>query len=187
MLTVVVISMTHSHRCCFAHLRELLSELVQFLLQRGLLLLSGSHLVTDLTDLSGDASRHSNTSGFPSSDVGALHRARTRSQSESQEVWDTVAVSKMDRFSESLTFTRILTFCVVILVILWFSLSYKILRINICGLALFLCALAFIEDKLCFGSLAFWHKWVFFFYQCELNWRVILEEESKIIYVLMNQ
>jgi len=31
---------------------ELLTELIQLLLQGGLLLLSGSHLITDLTDLS---------------------------------------------------------------------------------------------------------------------------------------
>lgn len=57
---------------CLTHLRELLSKLVQFLLQRGLLLLCGGHLVTNLTDLSGDASRNSNTSGFPRGDIGAL-------------------------------------------------------------------------------------------------------------------
>ena len=56
------------------HLRELLSKLVQFLLQGGLLLLSGSHLVTNLSDLSGDASCHSNANGFSSSDIGALDK-----------------------------------------------------------------------------------------------------------------
>ncbi len=35
------------------NLRELLSKLIQFLLQRGLLLLCGGHLVTDLTNFSG--------------------------------------------------------------------------------------------------------------------------------------
>lgn len=59
---------------CVIHLRELLSKLVQFLLQRGPLLLSGSHLVTNLTDLSGDTSCHDNTNGFSSSDIGALKR-----------------------------------------------------------------------------------------------------------------
>ena len=57
---------------CLTHLGELLSELVQFLLQRSLLLLSGSHLVTNLTDLSGDASCNSNTSGLSSCNIGAL-------------------------------------------------------------------------------------------------------------------
>lgn len=64
------------HVClCFArpsHLRELLSKLVQFLLQGRLLLLGGSHLVTDLTDLSGHPGGHGDTSGFSSSDVGSL-------------------------------------------------------------------------------------------------------------------
>lgn len=57
---------------CLTHLGELLSELVQFLLQRSLLLLSGSHLVTNLTNLSGDASCNSNTSGLSSCNIGAL-------------------------------------------------------------------------------------------------------------------
>ena len=57
---------------CLTHLGELLSELVQFLLQRSLLLLSGSHLVTNLTDLSGDASCNSNTSGLSCRNIGAL-------------------------------------------------------------------------------------------------------------------
>lgn len=61
---------------CLTHLGELLSELVQFLLQRSLLLLSGSHLVTDLADLSGDSGGHSNTDGLASSDVSALQEEK---------------------------------------------------------------------------------------------------------------
>lgn len=59
---------------CFTHLGQLLSKLVQFLLQGGPFLLSGSHLVPNLTDLSGDASCNSDTSGFSSGDIGALSR-----------------------------------------------------------------------------------------------------------------
>lgn len=63
------------HQIMFAtltHLGELLSKLIQFLLQRRLLLLGGRHLVTNLSDLSGDTSGNCNASGFPGSDVGAL-------------------------------------------------------------------------------------------------------------------
>lgn len=59
---------------CLTHLGQLLSELIQLLLQRSLLLLSGSHLVTNLTDLSRDACCNSNTSGFSSGDISALNR-----------------------------------------------------------------------------------------------------------------
>lgn len=56
------------------NLGQLLAELVKLSLQRGLLLLGGSHLVTDLADLSGDSGGHSNTDGLASSDVSALQR-----------------------------------------------------------------------------------------------------------------
>lgn len=56
------------------NLGQLLAELVQLSLQRGLLLLGGDHLVTDLANLSGDSGGHSNTNGLASSDVGALQR-----------------------------------------------------------------------------------------------------------------
>lgn len=59
---------------CLTHLGQLLSKLIQFLLQRSLLLLSGSHLVTNLTDLSRDTCCNSNTSGFSSGDISALKR-----------------------------------------------------------------------------------------------------------------
>lgn len=58
------------------NLGQLLAELVQLSLQRGLLLLSGSHLVTDLADLSGDSGGHSNTDGLASSDVSALQEEK---------------------------------------------------------------------------------------------------------------
>lgn len=57
---------------CHTHLGQLLPKLIQFLLQRSLLLLGGSHLVTNLTDLGGDARSYSNADGFSSSDIGAL-------------------------------------------------------------------------------------------------------------------
>lgn len=57
-------------------LRELLAKLVQLLLQGGLLLLGGSHLVTNLSDLSGDAGRDGDTGGFSCGDVGSLSRAK---------------------------------------------------------------------------------------------------------------
>lgn len=47
--------MAYTHALMFAsltHLGQLLSELVQFLLQRRLLLLGGCHLVTNLANLS---------------------------------------------------------------------------------------------------------------------------------------
>lgn len=53
-------------------LGQLLAKLVQLGLQGGLLLLSGGHLVTDLTNLSGDSGGHSHTNGLASSDVGTL-------------------------------------------------------------------------------------------------------------------
>ena len=58
------------------NLGQLLAELVQLSLQRGLLLLSGSHLVTDLADLSGDSGGHSNTDSLASSDVSALQEEK---------------------------------------------------------------------------------------------------------------
>ena len=66
------------HSLNITHLGELLPELVQFLLQRSLLLLGGGHLVTDLTDLSGHASCHGDTSGPSRSDIGALDRVLKR-------------------------------------------------------------------------------------------------------------
>lgn len=54
------------------NLGQLLAELIQLGLQRSLLLLGGSHLVTDLANLSGDTGCHSHTDGFASSDVSAL-------------------------------------------------------------------------------------------------------------------
>lgn len=54
------------------NLRELLTKLIQFLLQRGLLLLCGSHLVTDFTNLSGYTSSDSDSNSLASSNVCAL-------------------------------------------------------------------------------------------------------------------
>lgn len=54
------------------NLGQLLAELIQFSLQRCLLLFSGGHLVTDLTNLSGDSGGHGNTNGLASSDVSTL-------------------------------------------------------------------------------------------------------------------
>lgn len=56
------------------NLGQLLAELIQLGLQRSLLLLGGSHLVTDLTNLSADSGGNSNTDGLASSDVSALRR-----------------------------------------------------------------------------------------------------------------
>lgn len=53
-------------------LGELLTELIQLLLQGGLLLLSGSHLVTDFTDLSGDCGGNHNSDSLASRNVSAL-------------------------------------------------------------------------------------------------------------------
>lgn len=96
--------------CCrLTHLRELLSKLVQFLLQRGLLLLGGGHLVTDLTDLSGDASCHGNTSGFPSSNVGALNTKWENSSASLKHgvcLWD--RLQKCDGFSDPMTLAKML-------------------------------------------------------------------------------
>lgn len=69
-----------------AHLGELLSKLIQFLLQRSLLLLSGSHLVTNLTDLSGDTCGNSDAGGFSSCDIGALNRVLKEGENH-QDVW----------------------------------------------------------------------------------------------------
>lgn len=64
----------HSNTDQGDNLGQLLAKLVQFGLQRSLLLLGGSHLVTDLADLSGHSSGHSYTDGLASSDVSALQR-----------------------------------------------------------------------------------------------------------------
>lgn len=56
------------------NLGQLLAKLIQFGLQRSLLLLGGSHLVTDLADLSGHSSGHSYADGLACSDVCALQR-----------------------------------------------------------------------------------------------------------------
>lgn len=62
----------HSNTDQGNNLGQLLAKLVQFCLQRSLLLLGGGHLVTDLADLSGHSSGHSDTDGLASSDVSAL-------------------------------------------------------------------------------------------------------------------
>lgn len=56
------------------NLGQLLAKLIQLGLQRSLLGLGGSHLVTDLADLSGDSGCNSHTNGLASSDVGALRK-----------------------------------------------------------------------------------------------------------------
>lgn len=55
-------------------LGQLLAKLIQFRLQGSLLLLGGSHLVTDLANLSGHSGGNSYTDGLASSDVGALRQ-----------------------------------------------------------------------------------------------------------------
>lgn len=60
------------------NLGQLLAKLVQLGLQGCLLLLGGSHLVTDLTDLSGDSGGHSHANGLASSNVGALQEKTER-------------------------------------------------------------------------------------------------------------
>lgn len=62
----------HSHTDEGDDFGELLTKLIQLLLQGGLLLLSGSHLVTDFTDLSGHTSGNHNSNSLASSDVSAL-------------------------------------------------------------------------------------------------------------------
>lgn len=64
----------HSNTDQGDNLGQLLAKLVQLGLQRSFLLLGGSHLVTDLADLSGHSSGHSYTDGLASSDVSALQR-----------------------------------------------------------------------------------------------------------------
>lgn len=64
----------HSHTDQGDHLGQLLAKLIQLRLQRSLLLLGGSHLVTNLADLSGHSGGHSHTDGLASSDVSALQR-----------------------------------------------------------------------------------------------------------------
>lgn len=68
------------------NLGQLLAELVQLGLQRSLLLLGGSHLVTDLANLSGDSGGNSNTDGLASSDVGALQRREDREEKGEKQV-----------------------------------------------------------------------------------------------------
>merc|ERR1711868_170383 len=53
------------------HLGQLLTKLVQLLLQGSLDLLGLSHLVSDLTNSSGGTSANNNTSGLASSNIGA--------------------------------------------------------------------------------------------------------------------
>lgn len=60
---------------------ELLTELVQLLLQRRLLLLRARHLVTDLADLGGDAGADHDADGTACGDVGALNK-KVRTGSE---------------------------------------------------------------------------------------------------------
>jgi len=65
------------------HFGELLAELVQLLLQGGLLGLSLCHLISDLPDLGVHPCRNDDPYGLPSCDVGALggkKRARVNMQ-----------------------------------------------------------------------------------------------------------
>lgn len=55
-------------------LGQLLPKLVQLLLQRGLVLLSGSHLVSDLANLSTHTSGGHNAHGLAGCNVGTLGR-----------------------------------------------------------------------------------------------------------------
>lgn len=57
-------------------LGELLPELIQLLLQRGLLLLRRRHLITDFTDLCAHTCSHDDTDGPACSDVGALRKKK---------------------------------------------------------------------------------------------------------------
>lgn len=62
-------------------LGELLPKLIQLLLQRGLVLLCGGHLVTDLPNLGAHAGGGHNANGLAGCDVGALGRGRRGSES----------------------------------------------------------------------------------------------------------
>jgi len=57
-------------------LGELLPKLIQLLLQRGLVLLCGGHLVTDLPNLGAHTGGGHNADGLAGCDVGALGRGR---------------------------------------------------------------------------------------------------------------
>lgn len=63
-------------------LGELLPKLIQLLLQRGLVLLCGSHLVTDLPNLGVDTCGGHNADGLAGCDVGALGRERRGRESD---------------------------------------------------------------------------------------------------------
>lgn len=70
----------HSHTDQGDDLGQLLAEFVQLLLQRRLLLLCGRHLITDFTDLRGNARSHYNTYGTACSNVGALSKDNKRNE-----------------------------------------------------------------------------------------------------------
>lgn len=55
---------------------QLLSKLVKFLLQGGLLLFSGGHLITNFTNFSVGAGGNDNTNGFAGSYVGTLRKRK---------------------------------------------------------------------------------------------------------------
>lgn len=71
----------HSHADERDDLGELLPELVQLLLQGGLVLLGGSHLVSDLPNLRAHAGRGHDADGLASCNVGALGRYRQGKES----------------------------------------------------------------------------------------------------------
>lgn len=79
----------HSHADQGDDLGELLAELIQLLLQRRLLLFCGCHLISDLTDLCGNAGSDDNTYGTTCSDVCAL-----REEERQQWVWGNEATKK---------------------------------------------------------------------------------------------
>lgn len=67
-------------------LGQLLPKLIQLLLQRGLVLLCGGHLVTDLPNLGAHPSGGHDAYGLAGGNVGALGRGR-RSQESGDAPW----------------------------------------------------------------------------------------------------
>lgn len=88
----------HGHADERDDLGKLLPKLVQLLLQRGLVLFCGSHLVADLPNLSAHTSSGHDAYGLASCNVGALERYRRgRDSSAAELIFSHTAMSLPDQ------------------------------------------------------------------------------------------
>ena len=90
------------------YLRQLLSKLVEFLLQWGPLRISGGHLIPNLPNLCLHPCRHDNTNGSPCCNVGTLGKGHDRNNFNN--IWPSRLISVIF----STYFVMICIFCMLL-------------------------------------------------------------------------